>query len=137
MAYNWNNSWATGNALIDSQHKQLFEAINALLDACSKGLASEQLDKTLNFLSSYTIKHFSDEERLQTQYGYPDFANHKKLHDNFKKFVSELAAEIKAEGPTVPLVAKVNFGVGDWLVQHIYTQDKKVAEHIKNKTAAR
>ncbi|MDR1531689.1 MAG: hemerythrin family protein [Clostridiales bacterium] len=131
--YIWNDMWTTGIPLMDSQHKQLFDALNALLDACSNNRASEQVDKTLNFLANYTVKHFGDEERLQIQYGYPDFASHKKLHDNFKKFVSELAAEIKAEGPTVPLIAKVNFGVGDWLIQHIYTEDKKIAEYIKSK----
>ena len=35
MAYQFTKDLETGNALIDSQHKQLIQAINDLLDACS------------------------------------------------------------------------------------------------------
>lgn len=37
MAYVWSKDLETGNAMIDSQHKELIEAINALLAACATG----------------------------------------------------------------------------------------------------
>ena len=46
MRYELTKDLLTGNALIDSEHKQLFDAINALLDACAQeraGILSPKL----------------------------------------------------------------------------------------------
>ncbi|MDR1959689.1 MAG: hemerythrin family protein [Planctomycetaceae bacterium] len=134
MAYTWSKELETGNSVIDSQHQQLIMAINDLLNACSSGKGRDLLNKTLDFLSFYTAKHFADEEKLQLTYNYPDYANHKKLHEGFKIFVNELAVKMKVEGPTTDLVRKVSFGVGDWLINHIKKEDTKVAVHIKKNT---
>jgi hemerythrin len=131
MAYVWSKELETGNALIDTQHKQLIQALNDLLAACSGGKGRAAVNTTMDFLATYTVKHFGDEEKLQLQYHYPDYANHKKLHDNFKKFVQDLTAQLKADGPTIALVSKVSFGVGDWLINHIKKEDVKVAAHIR------
>ena len=130
MSITWNDSWATGNATIDTQHKQLFKAINDLMAACSSGQGKEHLDSTLHFLISYTAKHFGDEERLQQQHHYPDYPNHKKLHEGFTASVAELAKQLQAQGPTSVLVAKVSSSTGGWLINHICREDKKVAAHI-------
>ena len=37
MRYELTQELLTGNALIDTEHKQLFDAINALMDACARG----------------------------------------------------------------------------------------------------
>jgi methyl-accepting chemotaxis protein len=126
----WSADLETGNELIDSQHKQLIEALGNLMDACSGGKGRAALAETMDFLEQYTAKHFGDEEALQKQYKYPDYANHKKLHDDFKRVVADLGRQLKAEGPTVALVGKVNANVGGWLVNHIKKEDKKVAAHL-------
>ncbi|MDR2171509.1 MAG: bacteriohemerythrin [Planctomycetaceae bacterium] len=133
MAYAWTKDLETGNSLIDTQHQQLITAINELLNACSSGQGKDVINKTLDFLENYTAKHFGDEEVLQIKYQYPDYLNHKSLHENFKKFVKELAIQIKKDGPTAGLISKVSFGVGDWLINHIKKEDTKVAGHIRSK----
>jgi hemerythrin len=130
-AYTWSKDLETGNQLIDTQHKQLIQAINDLLDACSGGKGRQALDGTLDFLAKYTAKHFGDEENLQLKSGYPDYNNHKKLHDGFKVTVADLGRQLKAEGPTIALVGKVNSSIGGWLVNHIKREDTKVAAHLK------
>ena len=131
MAYIWTEDWATGNAEIDAQHKQLFIAINNLLDACTSGQGRTRLSETLDFLIDYTLKHFKDEEKLQQQCNYPDHQNHKKLHEGFKTTVEDLAKQLRESGPSVALVSKVNYSIGDWLVNHIKREDKRIAAHIR------
>ncbi|MDR0947495.1 MAG: hemerythrin family protein [Ruminococcus sp.] len=130
--YNWNESWATGNTLIDSEHKELFKAIDAMLEACQSGKGKDHLKKTMDFLKSYTAKHFADEEKLQQQSGYPDFQNHRKIHEGFKKYVAEICAQFEKEGPSIKLVGLVNLNIGDWLIKHIQREDVKIALHIKS-----
>ena len=134
MSYVWSNDLTTGNTTIDSQHKQLIQAINNLMDACASGKGRDHIDKVLKFLSDYTAKHFGDEEKLQQQYKYPDFPNHKKMHDGFKNTVAELGKQIKVEGPTIVMLGKINSTVGAWLVRHIQNEDKKVVAHINRST---
>lgn len=133
MAYEFTKELETGNALIDSQHRQLIEAINRLLEACGQGKGRAQIKETMDFLQQYTAKHFSDEESLQLKYGYPDYPKHKEYHEWFKKTVAELAAELEQMGPTVVMVGKVNASIAGWLVNHIRREDTRVAAHIRQK----
>lgn len=131
MAYVWTPELATGNGIIDSEHKQLIQAINELMEACAQGKGRDTLDKTCKFLQEYTAKHFSHEEELQQQSHYPDFTNHKRYHEEFKRVVAELSQQLQKDGPTVALVAKVNTSIGVWLINHIKREDVKVAAHIR------
>ena len=130
MTYMWKDQYATGNTQIDEQHKQLFKAVNDLITACSSGQGRNKLDPTIHFLLDYTTKHFADEEKLQQKYQYPDYINHKKLHENFKKTALELTKQLQEEGASIVLVGKVNSVIGNWLINHIQEEDKKVANHI-------
>lgn len=131
--YIWARDLETGNTMIDTQHKQLIQAINNLLEACAKGQGRTQIDETLKFLNNYITSHFKDEEALQQKYQYPDYINHRQYHEGFKKVVKEIIREYEKEGATIVLVGKVNKNIGEWLINHIKREDKKVAQHIKNK----
>ncbi|MDF2948093.1 MAG: bacteriohemerythrin [Sedimentibacter sp.] len=131
MAYSWDKTLETGNPTIDEQHKSLINAINALLDSCSQGKGRNEVEKTLKFLQDYVIKHFSDEERLQIKSNYPNYNSHKEKHEAFKKTVKDIADDYQKNGTSIQLVAKVNSSVAGWLITHIKSEDKKVAEHIK------
>jgi hemerythrin len=130
MMFPWKEEYATGHRMIDDHHKELFKAINDLMDACKSGQGNDRLSSTMKFLMDYTIKHFNEEEKLQQKYHYPDYPNHHKLHESFKNTVSELAKKLQAEGPTTVLVAKISLSTGEWLIKHIANQDKKVAAHL-------
>jgi hemerythrin len=133
MDYPWDKSLETGNELIDHEHKQLFAAINSLLETCRTGKGKEELSKSLDFLNDYTIKHFFDEEQLQQKYAYPDYPNHKKLHDDFKATVRDLKVKLIMKGVSDELISEVKTSTGDWLVTHIKGQDVKIAAHIRAK----
>jgi hemerythrin len=131
MDYEWDDSLATGHEMIDSQHKQLFAAINDLLATCRMGKGKEELSKSLDFLNDYTIKHFFDEEQIQQKYKYPDYPNHKTYHEGFKATVRDLRVQLIMKGPSDELISAVRTKIGDWLVTHIKGQDIKLAAHIK------
>jgi len=131
--YQWDKSLETGHEMIDSQHKQLFVAINDLIRTCESGKGGEELSKSLDFLTNYTIKHFFDEEQLQQKYHYPDFVNHKKLHEDFKAVIRDLKVREIWKGSSDELAGEIRGKIGDWLVTHIKGQDVKVAAYIKSK----
>jgi hemerythrin len=127
----WSPELETGNEEIDSQHRQLFKLTSDLVDACAKGQSPKALGEALEFLASYTVKHFVDEEALQLKYHFPEYENHRKLHEDFKKTAADLVSEYKATGSSADLNGKVNSIVIRWLVQHIKGEDSKIAAYIR------
>lgn len=120
----------TGNALIDSEHRQLFAAVNDLMDACSQGQGRAQIEATVKFLSDYVVKHFSDEENLQVKNNYPGYTAHKTFHDGYRRQLSDKSRQLLQEGPTIRVLGELNQVVGI-LVSHIRTEDKRLARYIK------
>jgi hemerythrin len=133
MAYLWDGSLETGHEKIDKQHKQLVEALNSIIEASRQGKGQEEIFKTLDFLTGYTIMHFSTEEKLQVQYDYPDYLVHKRYHDEFKITVGKLTERLKQEGPTGEMIGMVTTAIGDWLLNHIKGDDFRMAAYIKSR----
>lgn len=130
MHYELTPELITGDTLIDSEHKQLFAAINTLLDACAQGKGREQLMDTVDFLNRYVDRHFGDEEKLQVNSKYPEYATHKTFHEGYKRQMRQTTQELLAEGATVKALGKLNQVVGV-LISHIRVEDKKLAKHLK------
>lgn len=131
--YDFTPELETGNQLIDEEHRELIDAINNLLLACGEGKGRAEIKKTLEFLNEYIAYHFSDEEKLQRQYGYPDYENHKQYHEEYKRIVAGILNEFEQGGATVALISKTNQAIAGWLLNHIKKEDIKVAAHIRSK----
>lgn len=130
MRYQWSEDLATGNQQIDSEHKTLIKAADELVLAISSGQGQAELDKALYFLTDYTKKHFGNEETLQDKTKYPDVINHKSWHKNFINDLAMSVAEFTTKGASSLLVIDLNKKVSN-LINHIRTEDKKLATHIK------
>jgi hemerythrin-like metal-binding protein len=129
MTITWNEELEVGLEIIDTQHKELIERFNTLMNACSAGKGRDELESSLDFLRDYTVQHFSDEEALQRKINFPEFERHKGLHEGFKVTVANLVTQFKNEGPSSALVVKLSTDVGDWLIKHIKREDVKVASY--------
>ena len=123
----------TGNDLIDSEHRMLFDAINDLMDACSSGQGRNKIGETAEFLADYVDKHFSDEEDLQRKNHYPHYQAHHNFHVNYKQKIRELANSIRADGPSVKNLGEINTQASV-LINHIRHEDKRLAAFLKNGT---
>ena len=130
MKYELTKDLETGNALIDSEHRQLFAVINKLMDACSQGKGRDQIASTVQYLNDYVSKHFSDEEQLQIKSKYPGYPGHKQSHDGYKRNLLQATNEILTSGATIASLSKLN-QVVSILVTHIRLEDKKIAAHVK------
>ena len=74
----------TGNEMIDSQHKELIEKMNQLLESCENGNDKLTAVKTLDYLEDYTDYNFKAEEQLQRDIDYPGYEKHIAQHEIFK-----------------------------------------------------
>ncbi len=130
MRYELTKELETGNVFIDGEHKQLFKAVNDLLDACDKGQGRESLQKTMTFLSNYVNTHFAHEEQLQQKNNYPNYTAHRAFHEKYKSDLNALMAKIPESGATVGDLTALNAHIGI-LVSHIRTEDKKLGQFLQ------
>jgi len=133
MAIEWTADLATGVNEIDNLHKELFQRINNLLEACNHGKGKEEIKKVIWFLEDYVITHFSEEEKYMGKYDYPDGLGHKKQHLEFMENFFRLKTQFEAEGPGVHIVVITNRLVVDWLRNHIRKIDKALGSFLKTK----
>lgn len=127
----WNDNLKIGVPLIDSEHRELCDRIDRLFAACGQGRGKDELVGTVEFLESYTKKHFGDEEKLQRASAYPKVKEHKELHDFFTGKVTDLKKDIAANGVSIATVSKTNYFLMNWLLNHIRKVDSELARYLK------
>ncbi|MGE5495933.1 MAG: bacteriohemerythrin [Burkholderiales bacterium] len=128
----WTQDLSVGVEQIDSQHKELIARVNSFFDAMKNGSSDKRVFEMLDFLESYVASHFKDEEALQVRYGYPGYAAHKKLHEDFKATVKNLRKEIE-KGFTPATQSMVGMTLTNWLLLHITKEDKALGKYIRSK----
>ena len=128
----WNDNLLTGNELVDTQHRRIFELVDDLVRECEDGSAAQKVDDTIAFLVDYTIRHFVDEEALQLECKYPAAEQHKTEHDNFREVVNGLVKIFRENGSSEELSSDINKIVVRWFLDHIQNEDKNLSEHLKN-----
>ena len=124
----WHPSLSVGIELIDEQHKEWFNRAERLFDAGKKGQAKEYIGELLEFLDSYTKKHFADEERYMRQLNYPGLEEQKKAHAAFIAQLAKLREDYDASGGSISVIINANRIVIDWLTKHISNMDRQIGE---------
>lgn len=127
--YEFTKKLETGNAIIDKEHRELFQAVNKLLEACSEGKGRASMDETIKFLNNYVNQHFSHEEQLQRQSNYPSIKTHRAFHEKYKQTLKEITNRIAVSGPTIAELGKLN-GHISVLISHISTEDKRLGAFL-------
>ncbi|HPZ82341.1 MAG TPA: hemerythrin domain-containing protein, partial [Thermogutta sp.] len=83
MTLVWDTTMSTGIPRIDAQHQELIRKLNGLLHAMQKGRGKEEIEKLLDFLAEYVIKHFSDEEAEMERVNCPAAIANRIAHQHF------------------------------------------------------
>ena len=124
----WSENLSVGVVEMDRQHQKLVELVNRLYQAMGEGKGDNLKKEILTELLTYTKIHFSAEERLMREHGYPQLADHKRLHDQLMDKVIQMNDKIRS-GRMVPSVSLGTF-LKDWLLTHILQQDKKYGAFV-------
>ena len=77
MTFQWQKQYEVGEASIDEKHRDLFDLANQI----THHLTHDELVNRIMLLYRHTREHFSDEEKLMKQQGYPDYDRHVADHD--------------------------------------------------------
>ena len=123
MYVEWKEEFSVGVATFDVGHKKLCGLINELHAGIMAGKGRDAQKNVLKGLVEYSMNHFSDEERLMKEFGYPERDSHKHEHDEFRdKLLGFVEAYLKG---SVPLTMDILGYLVEWLERHMTVTDKK------------
>ena len=131
IKFMWDQNMSVNDDIIDSQHKQLLNQINILLDVIFNEKDISVIKETVMFLDQYISGHLKYEEEYMTKHMYPEFSEHKKVHENFNEKYAEFKTRLETSGPTKEIFSEVETFLGNWWIHHIGHEDKKYAQFIK------
>lgn len=134
MALQWSDSLASGSGEIDTQHKELFNRVNSLLNAFEKGTAGrEEVSRIIQYLTEYVVFHFGTEEQHMVKYSYSSMSAHKAQHEQFVKTFLKLKERMLMEGINPNLAEDTKQLCVDWLLNHIKYSDRALGMFLKMK----
>ena len=126
----WTDDLSVGIEVIDEQHQKWIEHYNHAVEAIEAHHEVAQISQSLEFLSDYTEIHFATEEKAMEVNGYPEFEEHKAKHEALRKTLTAMSEEFIEDGATDILAKSVETFLGNWLIKHIETVDKRFAAFI-------
>ena len=116
--------------MIDEEHKQLFkyadEAYELLHDEYTPD-KYDRIDKILEDLRDYTVKHFTDEEQYMESINYKKLFTQKVQHQEFinklDEFMEHHNDEVEDQDEQIMGILKY---LTEWLVNHILYVDGQI-----------
>ncbi len=129
-AFTWNEKYRLNVKDMDEQHRVLIGLVGQLDDAMREGKGKQTLGLILERLVDYTKVHFAAEERLMKASGYPEYQEHKIIHEKMTSKVVDLERQFK-DGKTMLSLDVMKF-LTDWLQKHILGTDKKYSPFLSS-----
>lgn len=128
----WSEQFATGSALVDTQHRMLIEKIN-YLEQLLQGPppAKAACDELLKFLASYVVTHFQFEEQCMERAKCPAHQQNKQAHAAFLSTFAKFKERYDKEGPKPELLRTLQTSAADWIKNHILSVDIKLKACVK------
>lgn len=123
----WRDSFKIHIPEVDQEHRRLFELV--------ANLQLRTIDATVEELLDYVVTHFTHEQQLMEQSGYPGFADHLKLHEQFGATVADFLSQ--GDQWDEPRVQDLRKFLNRWLVGHIMTHDLRFGNWYRDHKAPR
>ena len=125
----WKPEYSVSVKSIDADHQKLFDLLNQLFEAMSKGQSKNVLTEIIGELERYTIYHFHREETYFRITNYPQKDAHIEQHQYYVKKIAEMRKQYEKDSSAVS--AELLGFLSNWLKEHILVTDKAYQEHFK------
>ena len=130
----WTDDLSVGNALIDDDHRHLFDLLERLHRDMSSGHINQETQSIVDALRDYTESHFAREEEFMRKIAYPHYSAHKAEHDRFVSEVCALQSRVARGARTAQL--DIDQFLANWLREHVLVRDMALAAAIRGEETA-
>lgn len=117
----WDPKYSVAVPLLDSHHKQIIDILNRLYDATTNNESEISIEEIFEKLFTYTLDHFSEEEKLMELHNFPDLAIHKLQHLRIKQETDRQYHIFQSNSQQIP--PELFLMLKDWWMTHILKFD--------------
>jgi hemerythrin len=114
---------SVGDALLDSQHKQLVDLLNSFSDL----MTPQDVARSIAVMLSYADRHFLDEEAALARAGYPLLEQQRSEHRVFMLKAAEFSDQ---SADRISLHIQLVTYLTRWLIHHILCEDMKFKPYL-------
>lgn len=128
--YEMKDEFKTGIAIIDEQHKMLFNIADRAYLLLKDDFIQDKYDKIatiLEELKDYTSFHFKTEEKYMESIGYKRLFSQKIAHNDFIQKLDNVDLKHIDANQKQAILDILQF-LNDWLIEHIFHSDKLIAK---------
>jgi len=118
----WDGRLKTGHAVIDADHQILVHLFNQVVCVANHHAGKLVCNNVLDKLIQHTKAHFEWEERLMTEYHYPEKAQHMAEHAALIRQARNYRFDPTSPESRIPLIELSKH----WLTSHMRTSDKEL-----------
>ena len=124
----WDDRFKIGVEMVDRAHAKLFRIVSKLLDISQDASTNQAAYiEGIKYLEAYSMTHFSEEEAYMRSIRYKGYAEHKRIHDNFRnKTLISLKKDLEASGYSMTAVQRFVGTMNRWLSEHIMLEDQAI-----------
>ncbi|MBN2816468.1 MAG: hemerythrin family protein [Campylobacterales bacterium] len=115
---------------MNDTHLEEMIIVNRLESAARSG-DIQSVEKILQEFHEHSIEHFTSEETLMKESGFPAFHVHKAEHDRHLHELEALRKYFDTNRDTKAIVAYLDGNLVKWIIHHIQTMDTVSAMHIQ------
>jgi diguanylate cyclase (GGDEF)-like protein/PAS domain S-box-containing protein/hemerythrin-like metal-binding protein len=133
VALRWRPFYSSGQPLIDAEHEESVRLINLMIGAMAEEEAEERLLPLIQELIEHIQTHFSNEEQLLLEAGFPDAAAHAEIHRNLLERAYELTRLFELRQDSVGDL--LGFLIHNVVARHMLRDDRKFFSWLKAKQA--
>lgn len=131
MRIEWSDSYDTGIAEIDRDHRRLLGLINELDGILSEGGDLSRVGGLIDALVDYADIHFHKEEQLLERLGYDAAEAHARIHAQFGHFLGEMVGGCMLD-PSPDSARRLSDYLRAWMLDHILVEDMKFAAFARD-----
>lgn len=122
LALHWKPAYESGNSVIDTEHRALFQMANTIIAEITSGQEDSEILDSIHTLVARIGEHFRDEENILRSAGYPDAKSHGQMHRQLFEEAGRLTRQFergeKSEG------GLLRFLVHDVIAKHMLQADR-------------
>jgi len=127
----WHHSYSMGIKVIDDQHKGLLDFVNDIFNHATGDEREERLwfKDVIQQAVDYVKEHFATEEKYMIATKFPDYAAHKKAHEEFTLTVIKSVKDFDTGKRLV--LKKFAYFLKDWVLSHVAVMDRQYADYFR------
>ena len=114
--------------LLEKEHQQLIDLLDALDKCISTGNSANKVDKYLSDFVALVEEHFKNEEAIMEIYKFPDIIDHEKEHADLLEQLYIL--KNKLDNGQAPFGKDYMQLLRNWLDEHLFDADNKLEEFL-------